>query len=267
MNDITMPCLPHLAKKAQSTAIPAARKVASKADRSTRLMSGPVTNKTRKAFNPNQENRVINVYALSTPNSVRVPFALEELGVDNVLNAINLRKDEQKHADYLAMNPNGKVPVIVDPDGDKLFTLTESGGDPRLFRRKTGRLVPADAFGRARVIEQMFFHLSGVGPAPGQLGFFKRQATEQIFYAIARFQTEAERVLKVLDGTLSRSAFAAGDAFTIADIALFGWLWRREFAGNDFEGTPNIARWYETVAARLAVARAIKRVTALVRPA
>jgi glutathione S-transferase len=212
---------------------------------------------------------VINVYAFSTPNSVRVPIALEELGLDYVLKSVNVRKGEQKQADYLAMNPNGKVPVIVDPDGPggEPFTLTESGAILVYLAEKTGRLIPANAFGRARVLEQMFFHLSGVGPALGQLGFYKRQAAEQIPDAIARFQTEAERVLKVLDGTLSRSAFAAGDSFTIADIAHFGWLWRREFASIDFASTPHIARWYETIAARPAVARAIERVTALVPPA
>jgi len=212
---------------------------------------------------------MISVYAFSTPNSVRVPIALEELGLGYVLNAVNVRKGEQKQADYLSMNPNGKVPVIVDPDGPggEPFTLTESGAILVYLAEKTGRLMPTDSFGRARVLEQMFFHLSGVGPALGQLGFFKRQATETLPYAIARFKTEAERVLKVLDGALSRSTFAAGETFSIADIAHFGWLWRREFAGIDFESTPNVARWYETVVARPAVSRAIERVTALVPPA
>lgn len=212
---------------------------------------------------------MINVYAFSTPNSVRVPIALEELGLDYVLNAINVRKGEQKQLDYLAMNPNGKVPVIVDPDGPNgaPFTLTESAAILVYLAEKTGRLIPADQFGRARVLEQLFFHLSGIGPALGQLGFFRRQATEQIPYAISRFQAETERVLKVLDDALSRSEFTAGDAFTIADIAHFGWLWRREFAGVDFANTPNIARWYETIAARPAVKRAVERVTALVPPA
>ena len=129
---------------------------------------------------------------------------------------------------------------------------------------KAGRLIPSDAFGRARVLEQMFFHVTGIGPAFGQVGFFKKQASEQIPLAIARFQAEAERTLAVLDGVLSRSEFAAGDAFTIADITHFGWLWRREFAGVDFANTPSVARWYEFIVARPAVLRAIERVIALV---
>jgi GSH-dependent disulfide-bond oxidoreductase len=209
---------------------------------------------------------MIKVYAFSTPNSVRVPIALEELGLEYELDAVNVRKGEQKRPDYLALNPNGKVPVIVDSDGPggQPFTLTESGAILVYLAEKTSRLIPADRFGRARVLEQMFFHLSGIGPAFGQVGFFKKQASEQIPFAIARFQAEAERTLAVLEGALGKSDFVAGDSFTIADITHFGWLWRREFAGVDFAKSPNVARWYEAVSARPAVQRGIARVTALV---
>ena len=124
---------------------------------------------------------MIKVYAFSTPNSVRVPIALEELGLDYEIEAINVRKGEQKQPNYLALNPNGKVPVTVDPNGPdwQPFTLTESGAILIYLAEKTGRLIPADRFGRARVLEQMFFHLTGIGPAFGQVGFFKRQASEQ----------------------------------------------------------------------------------------
>lgn len=209
---------------------------------------------------------MIKVYAFSTPNSVRVPIALEEMGLDYEIEAINVRQGEQKRPEYLAINPNGKVPVLVDPDGPegRPFVLSESGAILLYLARKTGQLIPADPFGRARVLEQMFFHLTGIGPAFGQLGFFKRQASEQLPFAIARFQAESERVLGVLDGVLAKSEYVAGDTFTIADITHFGWLWRREFAGVDLTKTPNIARWYETVAARPALSRAVQRVTALV---
>lgn len=208
---------------------------------------------------------MIKVYAFSTPNSVRVPIALEEMGLDYEIEAINVRQGEQKLPEYLAINPNGKVPVLIDPDGPDghPFVLSESGAILLYLARKTGQLIPADPFGRARVLEQMFFHLTGIGPAFGQLGFFKRQASEQLPFAIARFQAESERVLGVLDGVLAKSEYVAGDTFTIADITHFGWLWRREFAGVDLTKTPNIARWYETVAARPALSRAVQRVTAL----
>jgi GSH-dependent disulfide-bond oxidoreductase len=209
---------------------------------------------------------MIKVYAFSTPNSVRVPIAMEELGLAYEIQAINVRKGEQKDPAYLALNANGKVPLIVDsegPDGQP-FILTESGAILVYLAEKTGKLLPTNRFARARVLEQVFFHLTAIGPAFGQVGFFKKQASEQVPYAINRFQTEAERVLAVLDGKLARSEYTAGDAFSIADIAHFGWLWRREFAGLDFKSSPNIARWYDQVATRPGVQRGIARVTALV---
>jgi glutathione S-transferase len=209
---------------------------------------------------------MIKVYAFSTPNSVRVPIALEELGLEYELVAVNVRKGEQKLPKFQALNPNGKVPVIVDPHGPDggPFTLTESGAILLYLAEKAGGLIPRDAIGRARVFEQMFFHISGIGPAFGQAGFFKKQAPEQIPLAITRFHNEAERTLTVL--VLARRTFAAGASYTVADIAHFGWLWRREFAGVDFSATPHVARWYETVAARPAVIRAIARVTSLIPP-
>lgn len=209
---------------------------------------------------------MLKVYAFSTPNSVRIPIALEELGLDYELEAINVRQGEQKRPDYLAINPNGKVPVLFDsngPDGQPL-TLTESGAILIYLAEKTGSLLPTDGVGRARVFEQMLFHLTGMGPALGQLGFFKRQASEEVPVAIERFRAEADRVLAVLDGVLAHRPYVAGDQFTIADIAHFGWLWRREFATVDFRNTPNIERWYTEISQRPAVKRGIERVTALV---
>ena len=211
---------------------------------------------------------MIKVYAFATPNSVRVPIALEELGLNYEFIPINVRKGEQKQPEYLEVNPNGKVPVIVDTDGPggEGLTLSELGAILIYLAEKTGRLLPKDGVGRARVFEQVFFHLTGIGPALGQVGFFKRQASEQIPLAINRFQIELERVLAVFDGILAKRKFAAGDAFTIADIVHFGWLWRREFAGIDFGKTPHIARWYEEIDGRPAVRRALEKVAALVPP-
>jgi GST-like protein len=148
---------------------------------------------------------MLQVYAFSPPNSVRVPIGLEEMGLDYALNAINVRKGEQKQPDYLAINPNGKVPVLVDPNGPdgQSLTLTESGAILIYLAEKTGKLMPNSGAARARVFEQMFFHLTGIGSALGQVGFFKRQASETIPFAIERFQKESERVLAVLEGTLA----------------------------------------------------------------
>ena len=203
---------------------------------------------------------MFDVYAFATPNSIKVPIALEELGLDYALHGINIRKGDQKAPDFIALNPNAKVPVLVDGD----LVLTESAAILVYLAEKTGRLLPASGDGRARVFEQLFFHASGLSPAFGQSGFFQRFAAEPQPVAVERFSSEAKRTVAMLDGVLATRRFAAGDDFTIADIAHFGWLWRREFAGVSLENTPNVARWYAEVEARPAVQRAITRVNALV---
>lgn len=203
---------------------------------------------------------MIKVYAFATPNSVKVPIALEELELDYELHAINVRKGEQKAADFVALNPNAKVPVLVDGD----LVLTESAAILIHLAEQTGQLLPASGTARARVFEQLFFHSAGLGPAFGQAGFFKKQAAEPQPIAIARFETEAARTAGVLDAVLATRAYVAGDAFTIADIAHFGWLWRRTFAEVDIAGLPHLSRWVAEIEARPAVKRAIARVEALV---
>lgn len=207
---------------------------------------------------------MIEIFAFTTPNSVRVPIALEELGLEYELKAVNVRVGEQRSTDHLARNPNAKVPVLIDSDGPDgaPFVLTESGAILVYLAEKTGKLIPKDPFGRARVFEQIFFHLTGIGPAFGQLGFF-RNAPEQVPMAISRFQSEAERTLAVLNGKLSKARFTVGDSFTIADIAHFGWIWRRQFSGIELAEFPNIVRWYEEVANRPAVVRGIENLNAL----
>ena len=203
---------------------------------------------------------MLDVYAFATPNSIKVPIALEELGLDYALHAVNIRKGEQKLPDFIALNPNAKVPVLVDND----LVLTESAAILVYLAEKTGKLLPATGEARARVFEQLFFHASGLSPAFGQSGFFQRLAAEPQPLAIERFSGEAKRTVAVLDAVLATRRFVAGDTFTIADIAHFGWLWRREFAGVGLEAAPNVARWYAEVEQRPAVCRAIARVEALV---
>lgn len=207
---------------------------------------------------------MIEVFAFSTPNSVKIPIALEELGLPYTLHAVNIRQGAQKDPAFTAKNANAKVPVLVDPDADGgPLTISESAAILVYLAEKTGKLMPVSGAGRARVFEQLFFHASGLGPAFGNAGFFTKFAPEPIPLAIDRFHTEGNRILGVLDAQLAKTQFVAGDALSIADIAHFGWLWRREFAGFDFTATPNLARWYETLAARPSFQRAIARTTAL----
>lgn len=208
---------------------------------------------------------LFDVYTFATPNSVKVPIALEELGLSYTLHGVNVRKGEQKTPEFLALNPNGKVPVLLDRTVENgPFVLTESAAILVYLAEKTGQLLPAGGDARARVFEQLFFHASGLSPAFGQSGFFQRFAAEPQPIAIERFSSEAKRTLGVLDGVLANRPFVAGEVFTIADIAHFGWLWRRAFAGVSFEDAPNVARWYGTIEARPGVQRGIARVEALV---
>ena len=207
---------------------------------------------------------MLDVYAFSTPNSVKVPIALEELGLDYTLHAVNIRAGEQKTPEFTALNPNAKAPVLVDPEapGGPL-TLTESAAILVHLAEKTGKLLPASGPGRARVFEQLFFHASSLSPAFGNAGYFRKSAPEPVPLAIERFGNEALRIVGLLDGILARQPFVAGDALTIADIAHFGWMWRRQFAEVSLETAPNVQRWYDMLEARPAFQRAIARVTAL----
>jgi GSH-dependent disulfide-bond oxidoreductase len=206
------------------------------------------------------ETTMIDVYAFATPNSIKVPIALEELGLAYDLKPVNVRNGEQKAEAFVALNANAKVPVLVDD----ALVLTESAAILVYLAEKTGKLLPRDGEGRTRVFEQLFFHASALSPAFGNAGFFKRSSPEPQPIAEARFSGEAERILGLLDDKLAGQAFMAGDDFSIADIAHFGWLWRRQFPGVTLEDRPNLSRWYETVAARPGVQRAIARIEALV---
>lgn len=205
---------------------------------------------------------MLELFAFATPNAIKPVIASEELGLDYRLVGVNVRTGEQKLAAFVALNPNAKVPVLVDHDAG--LTLTESAAILVYLAEKTGDLLASAGEPRARVFEQLFFHASALGPAFGQAGFFKRLSPEPQPVAEARFATEAARVLDLLDGLLAGRLYVAGPDYTIADIAHFGWLWRREFAGMSFEGRPNLARWFEMISARPAVERAIARVTDLV---
>lgn len=208
---------------------------------------------------------MFHVYAFASPNSLKVPIALEEMGLAYQLHAVNIKLGNQKQTVFMALNPNAKVPVLVDADAaGGPFTLTESAAILVYLAEQSGQLLPRAGADRARVFEQLFFHASALSPAFGQAGFFQKLAAEKLPLAIARFQDEAQRVMGVLDGVLAERQYVAGDNYSIADIAHFGWMWRRAFPGIDLNATPHVKRWYEHVAKRPAVIRAIAAVEALV---
>lgn len=204
-----------------------------------------------------------HVFAFATPNSVKVPIALEELGLDYELHAVNVKKGEQKRDDFLALNPNGKVPVLTDTQ--RTFVLTESAAILVHLAELYGKLLPTEPLARARTFEQLFVHASGLSPAFGQAGYFRKMAPAgSSAHAIERFGNEAQRQLGLLDRALAQQEFVAGEDYSIADIAHFGWIWRRAFPELELTETPNVARWYENISQRPAVTSAIARVEALV---
>lgn len=204
---------------------------------------------------------MFEVHAFSTPNSVKVPIALEELGLPYTLVPVNIRQGAQKTAEFQALNANAKVPVLIDRARD--LVLTESAAILIYLAEQTGRLLPAEGAARARVFEQLFVHASGLSPAFGNAGYFRKLAPEPIPLAIERFGAEADRQLRLLDGLLARQRFVAGDELTIADIAHFGWLWRREFAGVALDAAPHVQRWVDELQARPGFERGIARTMAL----
>jgi len=194
---------------------------------------------------------MITVYAFATPNSIKVPIALEEAGLSYRLESVNVRVGEQKRPEFIALNANAKVPVLVDDDGpDGRLVLSESAAILVYIAEKTGRLLPQSGTARARVFEQLFFHASGLSPNFGQAGYFQKFAPEPIPHAIDRFLGEANRLVDLLETQLASQPFVAGDTLSIADIAHWGWLWRRAFVGIDFDDRPNLQRWFDTLAAR-----------------
>jgi GST-like protein len=206
------------------------------------------------------------LYAFATPNSVKAAIALEELGVAYELVPINVRKGEQKAVSFLELNPNGKVPVLIDNESKRHEPIVESAAILVYLAEKHGQLLPTAGIGRTRVFEQLFFHASALAPAFGQAGFFLKNASEKMPLAIERFHGEAQRILKLLDRLLAERRHVAGDLYSIADIAHFGWFWRRAFANVDFSEAPHVARWYDEVSKREPVQRAIERLVSLAPP-
>lgn len=202
---------------------------------------------------------MIDLYAFPTPNSVKVPVMLEELGVEYAYHAINVRAGGQRTPEHLARNPNAKVPVIVDRDGPggQPITVVESGAILLYLAEKHGRFVPADPVARVRCFEWLMFQAAGLGPMFGQFGYFLKLTPEKVPAAIDRFHNEAKRNMRVLDGRLAEVEWLAGDEYSIADIATFGWIWRRAFADVDFGEAPNVERWFDKLSRRPAVDRAL----------
>lgn len=198
---------------------------------------------------------MIELYTSETPNGWKASIMLEEIGMPYNVHAIDLGAADQKKPEFLKLNPNGRIPVIVDTDEDNL-TIFESGAIMLYLAEKSGQLMPSDLKGRYDVIQWLMFQMGGVGPMQGQSNVFFRYFPEKIQPAIDRYQNEVKRLYTVLDGRLADREFLAGE-YSLADIANWSWVSLHDWAGVQIDDLPNLKRWVDAIAERPAVQRGI----------
>lgn len=198
---------------------------------------------------------MIDLYTSPTPNGYKVTITLEELGLPYHVHPIDLASGAQKEPWFTAINPNGRIPAMIDrANGD--FAVFESGAMMLYLAEKEGKLISADEKGRSRVVQWLMFQMGGLGPMMGQANVFARYFPEVIPAAIDRYRRESRRLLEVLDGHLAAHEYLAGD-YSIADIANFAWARIYEWPGVSIDGLGNLSRWMDAIAARAAVQRGV----------
>ena len=203
---------------------------------------------------------MIDLYTWSTSNGRKASIVLEELGADYTVHPIHIGKGDQFTPEFLAINPNGKIPAIVDSDGPggAPITVFESGAILIYLAEKFGRFLPAEPVARMEVIQWLMFQMGGIGPIFGQVHHFLRAAKEKVPYGIERYGTEARRLYGVLDRRLDGRDHLAGDGYSIADIATYPWVLRHEWQQIDLADHPNVKRWFDAIGSRPAVQRGIQ---------
>lgn len=216
---------------------------------------------------PAQHPDRIQLYSLPTPNGVKVSIMLEETGLPYEPHTINLSQNETWTPEFLSLNPTGKIPAIIDPDGPggKPLGLSESGAILLYLAEKTGRFLPVDAAARYETIQWVFFQMAAVGPMFGQLGYFYKFAGREIEdkRPLERYRAESKRLLGVLETRLAGRDWIMGSDYTIADISLLGWV--RNLVGFygagelvDYASLKNVPQWLERGLARPAVQRGLE---------
>lgn len=199
---------------------------------------------------------MIDLYTAATPNGQKAAIMLEEVGLPYKAHIVDLSKGTQKEPDYLAVNPNGKIPAIVDRDGPggTPVTVFESGAILVYLAEKVGALLPAEPTGRFAALEWLMFQMAGVGPMFGQAGFWTR-SKESVPAALARYKGEAERLTGVLERRLGEAPYLAGPDYLIADIATWLWIGAAGFIGLDLQPYPVLRDWHARIGERPAVQR------------
>jgi GST-like protein len=203
---------------------------------------------------------MIEVWTWPTPNGHKVHIMLEEIGLPYKVVPVNIGAGEQFRPEFLAITPNHRIPAIVDPEGPggQPLKLFESGAILIYLAEKTGKLMPTDLAARYTCLQWLMFQMGGVGPMFGQYNHFAAYAPEKIPYAIERYGNEVKRLHRVLDKRLGESAYLAGEAYSIADIATFPWVRNPDRRGVVLDDYPHVKRWHDAIAQRPAVVRGVE---------
>jgi GST-like protein len=208
---------------------------------------------------------MIDFYALTSPNAQKIYLMLEELELPYNEILVDVWKGDQFRPEFLALNPNAKIPVIVDHDGPdgRPYTVIESGAIMLYLADKTGRLLPSATKSRNDVIQWLMIQLTGVGPMFGQWTHFKNFAPVGSDYAMMRYHTEVGRLYELIEQRLASNAYLGGPDYSIADIATFPWTRNHDNHGVRWDDHPNLARWFNAIAERPAVRRALAKIGAI----
>ena len=198
---------------------------------------------------------MIDFYTFTTPNGRKVSIMLEELALPYNVHSIDISKNDQFTPEFIAINPNSKIPAIIDQETG--ITVFESGAILMYLAEKSGKFLPTATAEKYEVIQWLMFQMASVGPMFGQLNHFRRYAPEQIPYAIDRYEKETLRLYSVLDRQLADREFVCGE-YSIADMAIYPWVAIYEFQGLTLEAHPYLQRWVNTMAARPAVQTGMK---------
>ena len=201
----------------------------------------------------------IELHYWPTPNGHKITIFLEETGIPYEIRYVNIGRGEQFEPSFLKIAPNNRMPAIVDPEGPdgKPISVFESGAILQYLGRKFGKFYPADERRRTEVDQWLFWQVAGLGPMAGQAHHFRQYAPQKVPYAIERYTNEVNRLYGVMDRRLAGRAYLAGD-YSIADMAAFPWTRSHENQGQDLNDFPNLKRWFDAIAARPAVARAVE---------
>jgi GST-like protein len=211
---------------------------------------------------------MIKVYSWATPNGHKVHIMLEECSLAYRAIPVDIGTGAQFEPDFLAISPNNKIPALVDPDGPDgaPISLFESGAILLYLAGKTGRFLPETTRGRYEVLQWLMFQMGGLGPMLGQAHHFRIYAPEKLPYAIERYTNEARRLYGVLDRRLAKSRYIGGDAYSIADIAIFPWLRSWKNQGIAWADHPHLKGWFDEIGARPAVRRGVEVLADLRKP-